>query len=58
MHGVSRALKEEVVLNAKTSRSTDWESYQVLRFTEMPGGQDRADQPAERARRRAPARTR
>jgi nicotinate dehydrogenase subunit B len=36
VHGVSRALKEEVVLDGKTSKSTDWESYQVLRFTELP----------------------
>ena len=36
VHGVSRALKEEVVLDPKTSKSTDWESYQVLRFTELP----------------------
>jgi nicotinate dehydrogenase subunit B len=36
VHGVSRTLKEEVVLDGKTSRSRDWESYQVLRFTELP----------------------
>ena len=36
VHGVSRALKEEVVLNGKTSKSRNWESYQVLRFTELP----------------------
>ncbi len=36
VHGVSRALKEEVVLDGKTSKSRDWESYQVLRFTELP----------------------
>ena len=36
VHGVSRALKEEVVLDGKTSKSRDWESYQVLRFTEVP----------------------
>jgi nicotinate dehydrogenase subunit B len=36
VHGVSRALKEEVVLDGKTSRSRDWESYQVLRFTDLP----------------------
>ena len=36
VHGVSRALKEEVVLDGKTSKSKDWESYQVLRFTELP----------------------
>jgi nicotinate dehydrogenase subunit B len=36
VQGVSRALKEEVVLDSKTSKSVDWESYQVLRFTELP----------------------
>ena len=36
VHGVSRALKEEVVLDGKTSQSRNWESYQVLRFTELP----------------------
>ena len=36
VHGVSRSLKEEVQLNRKTSASKDWESYQVLRFTELP----------------------
>ena len=36
VHGVSRALKEEVVLDGRTSKSRDWESYQVLRFTELP----------------------
>jgi nicotinate dehydrogenase subunit B len=36
VHGVSRALKEEVVLNRRQSGSKDWESYQVLRFTELP----------------------
>ena len=36
VHGVSRALKEEVVLDGKTSQSRDWDSYQVLRFTELP----------------------
>lgn len=36
VHGVSRTLKEEVVLDGKTSTSRDWESYQVLRFTELP----------------------
>ena len=36
VHGVSRTLKEEVALDAKTSKSTDWDSYQVLRFTELP----------------------
>ncbi len=36
VHGVSRALKEEVVLDPKTSKSRDWDSYQVLRFTELP----------------------
>ena len=34
------------MLDGKTSKSRDWETYQVLRFTE-PGGQDRARQPAE-----------
>jgi nicotinate dehydrogenase subunit B len=36
VHGVSRALREEVQLNRKTSASKDWESYQVMRFTDMP----------------------
>lgn len=36
VHGISRALKEEVVFDAKASRSRDWESYQVLRFTDLP----------------------
>jgi nicotinate dehydrogenase subunit B len=36
VHGVSRALKEEVALNRRNSASKDWESYQVLRFTDLP----------------------
>ena len=36
VHGVSRTLKEEVQIDAKSSRSRDWESYQVLRFTDLP----------------------
>ncbi len=36
VHGVSRSLKEEVQLNRRTSASRDWESYQVMRFTELP----------------------
>lgn len=36
VHGVSRALKEEVQLNRRTSTSKDWESYQVMRFTDLP----------------------
>ena len=36
VHGVSRSLKEEVALDRKASASRDWESYQVLRFTELP----------------------
>ena len=36
VHGVSRSLKEEVQLNRRISTSKDWESYQVLRFTELP----------------------
>jgi len=35
VHGVSRTLKEEVALDPK-AKSTDWDSYQVLRFTELP----------------------
>ena len=35
VQGVSRALKEEVALDPK-AKSTDWDSYQVLRFTELP----------------------
>jgi CO/xanthine dehydrogenase Mo-binding subunit len=36
VHGVSRALKEEVVLHPNRSGSTNWDNYQVFRFTEMP----------------------
>jgi CO/xanthine dehydrogenase Mo-binding subunit len=36
VHGLSRALKEEVALNRKTSGSTNWDNYLVFRFTEMP----------------------
>ena len=36
VHGVSRALKEEVVLDRRPPRARDWDSYQVLRFTELP----------------------
>jgi CO/xanthine dehydrogenase Mo-binding subunit len=36
VHGVSRSLKEEVQLNRRASASRDWETYQVMRFTEMP----------------------
>ena len=36
VHGVSRSLKEEVQLSRRASVSKDWESYQVMRFTEMP----------------------
>jgi nicotinate dehydrogenase subunit B len=36
VHGVSRTLKEEVQLDGKAATSRDWESYQVLRFTELP----------------------
>jgi len=36
VHGVSRTLKEEVLLDGKAATSRDWESYQVLRFTELP----------------------
>jgi nicotinate dehydrogenase subunit B len=36
VHGVSRTLKEEVLLDGKAATTRDWESYQVLRFTELP----------------------
>ena len=36
VHGISRALMEEVSLDAKRATSTDWESYRVLRFTDLP----------------------
>jgi nicotinate dehydrogenase subunit B len=36
VHGVSRALKEEVALQRTKSGSTNWDNYQVFRFTEMP----------------------
>ena len=50
MHGVSRSLKEDVQLNRRASASRDWESYQVMRFTEMPEVKialiNRVDEPA------------
>jgi nicotinate dehydrogenase subunit B len=50
VHGVSRSLKEEVQLNRRASASRDWESYQVMRFTEMPEVKivliNRVDEPA------------
>jgi CO/xanthine dehydrogenase Mo-binding subunit len=36
VQGVGRALKEEVLYDGKTSKSVDWQSYQVLRFQELP----------------------
>jgi CO/xanthine dehydrogenase Mo-binding subunit len=36
VHGVSRALKEEVELKPNKSGSTNWDTYQVFRFMEMP----------------------
>jgi CO/xanthine dehydrogenase Mo-binding subunit len=50
VHGVSRSLKEEVQLNRRASASRDWETYQVMRFTEMPEVKivliNRVDEPA------------
>ena len=50
VHGVSRSLKEEVQLNRRASASRDWESYQVMRFTELPAVKivliNRVDEPA------------
>jgi CO/xanthine dehydrogenase Mo-binding subunit len=36
VHGISRALKEEVELKPTRSGSTNWDTYQVFRFMEMP----------------------
>jgi CO/xanthine dehydrogenase Mo-binding subunit len=36
VHGVSRALFEEVAISGKRSESRNWESYNVMRFTDMP----------------------
>lgn len=36
VHGVSRALFEEVAISGKRSESRNWDSYQVMRFTDMP----------------------
>jgi CO/xanthine dehydrogenase Mo-binding subunit len=55
VHGISRSLKEEVVLDGKTSKSRDWESYLELPFTELP--KNRAA-PRRRSRRPAPTRRR
>jgi nicotinate dehydrogenase subunit B len=36
VHGVSRALREEVELKRNRSGSTNWDNYSVFRFTDMP----------------------
>jgi CO/xanthine dehydrogenase Mo-binding subunit len=36
VHGVSRALVEQVVFNAKRVTSLDWTGYQTLRFADSP----------------------
>lgn len=36
VHGVSRTLFEEVPLHRNRSGATNWENYQVMRFTDMP----------------------
>ena len=50
VHGVSRALMEEVALSRTRATTTDWEKYKVFRFTDMPRVQialiNRPDEPA------------
>ena len=36
VHGISRSLMEEVRLDRRSSASKDWESYSVMRFTDLP----------------------
>jgi CO/xanthine dehydrogenase Mo-binding subunit len=36
VHGVSRALFEEVAISGKRSESRNWDTYKVMRFTDMP----------------------
>jgi nicotinate dehydrogenase subunit B len=36
VHGVSRSLFEEVAISGKRSESRNWDTYKVMRFTDMP----------------------
>ncbi|MBR0672432.1 xanthine dehydrogenase family protein molybdopterin-binding subunit [Neoroseomonas soli] len=36
IHGTSMALKEQVLFDARTVTSDDWETYPILRFSEVP----------------------
>ena len=36
VHGISRALMEEVSFSRKAATTTNFESYQVMRFTDLP----------------------
>jgi len=50
VQGLGRSLKEEVKLGRQSSESIDWESYQILRFLDLPKVEifliNRPDQPA------------
>jgi len=48
LYATSRALKEQVVFNKETVTSTDWVTYPILRFVEIPASIDVTllDQPA------------
>jgi CO/xanthine dehydrogenase Mo-binding subunit len=41
IHGVSMALKEAVAFDARTVTSTDWDTYPILRFSEVPAVETR-----------------
>ena len=41
IHGVSMALKEAVGFDARTVTSTDWDTYPILRFSEVPSVETR-----------------
>ena len=50
VQGLGRSLREEVKLGKSSSESIDWESYQILRFLDLPKAEifliNRPDQPA------------
>jgi CO/xanthine dehydrogenase Mo-binding subunit len=41
IHGVSMALKEAVAFSPRAVTSDDWETYPILRFSEVPAVQTR-----------------
>jgi len=49
IHGVSMALKEQVAFDARAVTSDDWETYPILRFSEVPAVETRLiTRPAEK----------